>query len=258
MKISIIQNEITWGVKEENLASFGKFARECYGKTDLLILPEMFSTGFAVDTPELSENTDGQAIGAIKIWAGEGNFAVAGSFMAQENEKFYNRSFFCLPDGKIAFADKRHLFIGDEKKFFTAGDKILNVEYLGVKFRLLVCYDIRFPVWSRYTEKNPYDVLIFAANFPKDRIDVWDTLLVARAIENQAYVCGVNAVGTDSYNICHNGHSCIIEPRGKRIAEFEENEIGIRTVELDIKFQQKIRERFPFLKDGDKFEIIFP
>ncbi|MDR1543714.1 MAG: nitrilase family protein [Prevotellaceae bacterium] len=251
MKISIIQNEIKWGVKEENLASFGRYMQECYGKTDLVILPEMFSTGFAVDTPELSENTDGQAISTIKTWASEGNFAVAGSFMAQENEKFYNRSFFCFPDGKIEFADKRHLFIGDEKKFFTAGDKILNVEFLDVKFRLLVCYDVRFPIWARYTEENPYNVLIYVANFPKDRIDVWDTLLMARAMENQAYVCGVNAVGIDSYNVRHNGHSCIIEPRGKRIAEFEENEIGIRTVEIDVDYQQKIRTKFPFLKDGD-------
>jgi predicted amidohydrolase len=255
MKISIVQNEIKWGFKAENLTSFEKFAKQCYGKTDLLVLPEMFSTGFAVNSPELSESTDGEAINAVKTWAKDGNFAIAGSIMANENGKYFNRSFFCLPDSTIFFADKRHLFVGDEKKFFTAGDTILNVEYLGVKFRLLVCYDLRFPVWSRYTEQKPYDVLIYCANWPQDRIDAWDTLLPARAIENQAYVCAVNAVGKDSYKIHHNGHSCVIEPRGKCLLTFEDNEIGVKTVEIDLDYQKKIRARFPFLQDGDRFLV---
>ena len=255
MKISIIQNEIKWGVKKENLRSFGALAEQCFGKTDLLVLPEMFSTGFAVHSPELSENIDGEAFNTVKSWAEKGNFAVVGTVMATENGKYFNRSFFCQPNGKIDFADKRHLFIGDEKKYFTAGNKILNVEYLGLKFRVLVCYDLRFPVWCRYTNEKPYDILIFCANWPKDRIDVWDTLLTARAMENQAYVCGVNAVGTDSYKIQHNGHSCITEPRGKQILTFEENETGIKTIDIDIDYQRKIREKFPFLQDGDNFEL---
>jgi len=255
MKISIVQNEIKWGFKEKNLRSFGAFAELCYGKTDLLVLPEMFSTGFAVNSPELSENIDGEAFNTVKMWAKKGNYAVVGSIMAKEGTKYVNRSFFVQPNGKIDFAEKRHLFIGDEKKYFTAGNKILNVEYLGIKFRILVCYDLRFPVWSRYTRKDPYDILIYSANWPKDRIEAWDTLLTARAMENQAYVCGVNAVGTDSYKIQHNGHSCIIEPRGKQILTFEENEIGVKTIEIDIDYQQKIREKFPFLKDADEFEF---
>jgi predicted amidohydrolase len=253
MKISIVQNEIKWGFKQENLRSFGAFAEQCFGKTNLLVLPEMFSTGFAVNSPELSESVEGEAFSTVKTWAEKGNFAIAGSIMAIENEKYFNRSFFCKPNGEIFFADKRHLFIGDEKKYFSAGNKISNIEYLGLKFRILVCYDLRFPVWSRYTSKNPYDVLIFCANWPQDRIDAWDTLLTARAMENQAYVCGVNAVGKDSYKIWHNGHSCVIEPRGKRILTFEENETGVKTVEIDVGYQRKIREKFPFLKDADNF-----
>ncbi|MDR0830324.1 MAG: nitrilase family protein [Prevotellaceae bacterium] len=260
MKISIVQNKIEWGFREKNLTSFEKFAKECYGKTDLLVLPEMFSTGFAVNSPELSESIDGEAITAVKTWAKEGNFAVVGSIMAKEkqgeNYKYFNRSFFCQPDGKIDFADKRHLFIGDEQKFFTAGNKILTVEYLGVKFRLLVCYDLRFPVWSRFTDENPYDVLIYCANWPRDRIDAWDTLLLARAVENQAFVCAANAVGKDSYNVHHNGHSCIIAPRGEKLLSFEDDEIGVKTIEIDLNYQKKIREKFPFLKNGDKFEIV--
>jgi predicted amidohydrolase len=255
MKISIIQNKIKWGFKEQNLQSFGKLVRQCYGKTDLVVLPEMFSTGFAVNSPELSETTDGEAFTAIKTWAAEGNFAVVGSIMATENGKYYNRSFFCKPEGGIFYADKRHLFIGDEKKYFSNGNKILNVEYKGLKFRVLVCYDLRFPVWVRYTRQNPYDVLIFCANWPKDRIDAWDTLLTARAMENQAYVCASNVVGIDGYKVHHNGHSTLIEPRGKRLIEFQDSETGVKTTEIDIDYQKKIRTKFPFLADADEFEL---
>jgi predicted amidohydrolase len=256
MRISIIQNVIKWGFKEQNLQSFGKLVTRCYGITDLVILPEMFSTGFAVNSPELSETIDGEAFTVIKTWSKEGGFAIVGSIMATENGKYYNRSLFCKPDGEMFVADKRHLFIGDEKKYFSNGNKILNVEYLGLRFRVLVCYDLRFPVWARYTKQTPYDVLIFCANWPKDRIDVWDTLLTARAMENQAYVCASNAVGIDDYKVHHNGHSMLIEPRGKRLIEFEDNEIGVKTAEIDIEYQKKIRAKFSFLADADDFEFM--
>ncbi|MDR3327477.1 MAG: nitrilase family protein [Prevotellaceae bacterium] len=255
MKISIIQNKIKWGFKQDNLDSFGNLVQSYYGKTDLVVLPEMFSTGFAVNSPELSETIDGETFNCVKKWANEGNFAVVGSIMAKQGEVYFNRSFFCKPDGQIFYADKRHLFVGDEKRYFSGGDKILNIEYKDLKFRVLVCYDLRFPVWSRYTKQNPYDVLIYCANWPKDRIDAWDTLLTARAMENQAYVCASNAVGIDGYKVHHNGHSCLIEPRGKRILEFEENGTGIKTAEIDADYQKKIRTKFPFLEDADGFDL---
>jgi predicted amidohydrolase len=129
------------------------------------------------------------------------------------------------------------------------------VTYDGVKFRVLVCFDLRFPVWSRNKGGEDYDVLVYVANWPKDRIDAWDTLLKARAIENQAYVCGVNAVGTDSYNIQHNGHSVLLDPRGKNLVDFEVSEQAAKTGEVNIEKLRRIREQFPFLKSGDKFTI---
>ncbi len=255
MNVTLLQQEIIWGDKEHNLRTFDKMMVEIYGKTDVVILPEMFSTGFSVDKPELAESTSGRAIEEIKRWAREGNFAIAGSFMASENGKSYNRGFFCKPNGEIEFADKRHLFIGDEQKFFTPGDKHLDVEYKGVKFRVLICFDLRFPVWSRNSGGNDYDVLIYTANWPKDRIEAWDALTVARAMENQAYVCAVNAVGTDGYNVQHCGHSVMLDPRGKCIAKFGDWECGHRSADIDMAYLEKVRNRLPFWKSADQFTI---
>jgi len=256
MTISIIQQEIIWGDKKHNLETFGNTLRSLFGKTDVAILPEMFSTGFSVDKPELSESTDGEAIALIKQLAKEGNMAIAGSFMAAENGRSYNRGFFCCPDGTIEFADKRHLFIGDEQKYFSPGNKHLDITYKNVKFRLLICFDLRFPVWARNKSGNDYDVLIYTANWPKSRIDAWDALTVARAIENQSYVAAVNAIGKDSYNVEHCGHSVIIDPRGKILASFEDFEAGVRSVELDLEHLEHVRTRLPFSKSNDDFNII--
>ncbi len=256
MRITLIQEEIEWGNKERNLSHFGAIAEAHYGKTDLLVLPEMFSTGFCVNQPELAESTDGEALQAVKRWAAQGNYAVAGSIMAQVGDKFYNRGFFCQPDGTIGFADKRHLFIGDEKRHFSPGDTHLDVTFKGVTFRMLICYDLRFPVWSRNKGGNSYDVLIYVANWPKDRIDAWDILTQARAIENQAYLIGVNAVGRDTYNIYHNGHSVLLDPRGKTLVQFEDDETAAKTGQINIEKLRQIRERFPFQASADDFEIL--
>ncbi len=255
MRITLVQQEIIWGDKAHNLREFDAIARAHYGKTDLLVLPEMFSTGFAVDQPHLAEDQDGEAIRMVKHWASEGDFAVAASFMASDGTRSYNRGFFCQPNGQIDFGDKRHLFIGDEQKFFSAGDKYLDVEYMGVKFRVLICFDLRFPVWSRNTSGSDYDVLIYTANWPKDRIEAWDCLTAARAMENQAYVVAVNAIGTDSYNVQHNGHSVMLDPRGKILASFPDWESGTRTAELDMVYLERVRNRLPFWKSADKFTI---
>lgn len=255
MNITLVQQEIHWGVKSLNLSNFDKVLSELYGKTDLVVLPEMFSTGFSVDKPELAENTSGEAIDCVKRWANEGNFAVASSFMASDGDRSYNRGFFCMPNGEIHFADKRHLFIGDEQKYFTPGNKHLDVVFRGVKFRLLICFDLRFPVWSRNVSGNDYDVLLYTANWPKDRIEAWDALTVARAMENQSYVCAVNAVGEDSYNVKHNGHSVALDPRGKVLARFDDFETGVRSFDVDMAYLEKVRNRLPFWRSADKFSI---
>lgn len=255
MNITLVQEEIHWGDKDYNLEKFDAVLQGLYGKTDVVVLPEMFSTGFCVDRPELAEDTDGEAIRRVKCWAREGNFAVASSFMASSGSRSYNRGFFCKPDGDIRFADKRHLFIGDEQKYFTPGDKHLDVEFRGVTFRLLICFDLRFPVWSRNSSGNDYDVLLYTANWPKDRIEAWDALTVARAMENQAYVCAVNAIGTDSYSVSHNGHSVALDPRGRKLAEFEEWEAGTRSFDVDMAYLDKVRNRLPFWKSADRFTL---
>lgn len=255
MNITLVQQEIHWGDKVANLRNFDAVLRPLYGKTDVVLLPEMFSTGFSVDQPELAEDTDGEAVRTVKRWTREGNFAVASSFMASDGGRSYNRGFFCKPDGDIAFADKRHLFIGDEQKYFTPGNKHLDVDFRGVRFRLLICFDLRFPVWSRNSSGSDYDVLLYTANWPKDRIEAWDTLTVARAMENQSYVCAVNAIGTDSYNVAHCGHSVALDPRGKVLASFPDFEAGVRSVDIDMAYLDKVRNRLPFWKSADRFTI---
>lgn len=257
MRVTLVQQEIIWGNKKHNLEKFGNTARAYYNQTDLLVLPEMFSTGFSVDQPQLAETTSGEAISHVKKWAKEGNYAVAGSIMATDGKRFYNRGFICLPCGTIKFADKRHLFLGDEQKHFTPGKDFLQVTYLNTRIRFLICYDLRFPVWSRNTIKEDgYDLLIYSANWPKDRIDAWDTLLKARAMENQAYVCGVNVVGIDGRNFKHNGHSTLLDPRGKTLVEFNENESSAKTAKIDLHKLQRMREKFTFLYNADSFELI--
>lgn len=255
MNVTLVQQEICWGDKSGNLSRFDGVLRGLYGKTDLVVLPEMFSTGFCVDRPELAEDTDGEAIGMVRRWAREGDFAVASSFMALDGGRWYNRGFFCKPDGWIGFADKRHLFIGDEQKFFTPGDRRLDVEFRGVRFRLLICFDLRFPVWSRNVSGGDYDVLLYTANWPKDRVEAWDVLTVARAMENQSYVCAVNAVGTDSYSVEHNGHSVGLDPRGRVLASFGEWECGVRSFDVDLEYLERVRNRLPFWKSADRFRF---
>ncbi|MCQ2384727.1 MAG: nitrilase family protein [Paludibacteraceae bacterium] len=255
MKISLIQQEIVWGDKEHNIRTFSAVVESLYGQTDVVVLPEMWSTGFSVDKPYLAEDEQGEAFNCVRRWAREGNFAVAGSIMATDGTKSTNRGFFCQPDGTLTTADKRHLFIGDEQRYFSPGDRHLDVTFRGVKFRVLICYDLRFPVWSRNVGGNSYDVLIYTANWPKDRIEAWDTLTKARAMENQAYVCAVNAIGVDGYHVHHCGHSVLLDPRGNVLVDFEENQTACKTGEIDMEKLDKVRNRLPFWRSADSFEI---
>ena len=256
MKITLIQDTIHWANKTANLQKIEKQLAELAGKTNLVVLPEMFTTGFCTDQLELAETMEGETVRTLQKWAQTYNLAITGSFIANENDKIFNRGFFVFPDGKIETADKRHLFsIGGEDLYFSTGAKKLIINYCGFNIRLLVCYDVRFPVWARNVN-NEYDLLIYVANFPKSRINNWDILLQARAVENQAYVCGVNCVGTDGLGIDYNGHSTLLDFKATPLLSFPENETSIQTYELNREPLLKFREKSAFWKDADKFEII--
>jgi len=253
MKLTIIQDNIVFGNKAANLQCVEKHLQMLAGKTELAVLPEMFTTGFCTDKPELAETMRGETVQKLQQWAIDFNLAIAGSFIACEDEKLFNRGFFVFPDGRIETADKRHLFsLGGEDKYFSAGNKRLIVNYSGFKILLLVCYDLRFPVWSRCVN-NEYDLIIYVANFPQSRIRAWDILLKARAIENLCYVCGVNITGTTNYQ--YNGHSNIYDFKGSPLLPYSENEKKIATVEVLIEPLQKFREKNAFWRDADKFEF---
>ena len=255
MKITLIQDTIHWANKTANLQKTEKQLAELAGKTNLVVLPEMFTTGFCTDQLELAETMEGETVLTLQKWAQTYNLAITGSFIANENDKVFNRGFFVFPDGKIETADKRHLFsIGGEDLHFSAGSKKLIINYCGFNIRLLVCYDVRFPVWARNVN-NEYDLLIYVANFPKSRIYNWDILLQARAIENQAYVCGVNRIGVDELGIDYNGHSTLIDFKANTILHFPENATFIQTYDLQQEPLQRYRERFAVWKDADAFDV---
>lgn len=255
MKITLIQDEIFWADKTANLRKVGQQLEFLSGKTDMVILPEMFSTGFCTEQPNLAETMEGETIQMLRSYALKCRLAITGSFIATENGNFYNRAFFVFPTGEVETADKRHLFqAGGENKFFTKGNERLQVSYYGFNICVLVCYDVRFPVWSRNVN-NEYDLLIYVANFPLKRINDWDVLLQARAIENQTYVAGVNRIGTDGLGIEYNGHSALLDFKGRPLITFPENEFSIQTAELDKISLISYRERFPVWKDADSFEV---
>ena len=257
MNISLIQTDIIWADKKANLQKTEEKIAILSGKTDLVVLPEMFSTGFCTDRIDLAETMQGLTVQTLIFWAQKYNLAITGSFIAEENGAIYNRAFFVFPNGRIETADKRHLFsLGGEDKIFTAGNEKLIVNYKGFNVCVLVCYDVRFPVWSRNVN-NEYDLLVYVANFPHVRMDAWDALLKARAIENQSYVCGVNRVGEDGMNIAYSGHSVLLDFKGNEILNFFENEENIKSAEIKKNTLENFRNKYAFWKDADKFEIKF-
>jgi len=257
LRISLVQAGIFWEDKDRNLEHYGNLLKGLSGKSDLAVLPEMFSTGFSMNVPHLAETNDGTTIQTIHSWAKAYRLAVCGSFLAKDDfQRIYNRGFFIDPDGNECFYDKRHLFrMGLEQEQFVAGNRQLTVPYKGWNIRLIICYDLRFPVWIR-NRKNEYDVLICPANWPAVRANVWKTLLAARALENQCYVCGVNRIGEDGQQTNHHGDSVLIDFKGNRILETVLNEESIATEVLRKDFLDDFRERFPAWMDADKFKII--
>jgi omega-amidase len=255
MRTTLIQDTIFWADKIANLEKTENQLALLAGQTDLVVLPEMFTTGFCTGKIQLAETMDGETVTRLKHWAAKYKLAITGSFIATENGKFYNRAFFVFPSGEIKTADKHHLFsMGGEHNHFSAGDKRLLVNYCGFNICVLVCYDVRFPVWARNVD-NEYDLLVYVANFPERRIFDWDILLQARAIENQSYVCGVNRVGVDGLGIGYNGHSTLIDFKANTILHFPENTTFVQTFDLQQEPLQRYRQKFAVWKDADVFDL---
>lgn len=255
MRISIIQTDIVWENKQENLRLLRRKLEALRGTTEVVVLPEMFSTGFSMNSKALAEPGNGETITSLKQWAAEFRLAIAGSFIASDKEQYYNRAFFLTPEGEEHYYDKRHLFrMGRESKHFSAGNDRTIFSYKGWNICLLVCYDLRFPVWSRNVN-NEYDLLIYVASWPASRRLAWDVLLRARAVENLCYVCGVNRVGTDGHELTYNGGSVVYSPKGEVLASATDNKEEIATAAIDPAALQSFREKFPVWKDSDSFTL---
>ena len=214
IKVSIIQQDIVWADVDENIRRVDA-AVDSAPEADLYVLPEMFSTGFCTDPEGIAEEAEGKSLRWMKEKSAQLDAAVAGSVAVEENGRYYNRFYFVKPDGSVSSYDKKHLFtFGGEHERFTAGTERVVVEFRGVRILLEVCYDLRFPIWSR--NHGDYDMILYVASWPTVRVGAWKSLLVARAIENPCYVAGVNRVGADPFNE-YSGGSMIIDPYGKII-----------------------------------------
>ena len=252
LKISIIQPDIIWENINANLEKYSALI-DGIETTDVIILPEMFTTGFSMNPEVLKEKMDEVSVSWMKKTANNKNASVVGSLIIEENGKIFNRAVWVFPDGKTEFYDKRHLFkMGQEHLHYASGDEKMVVEFRGWKFCPLICYDLRFPVWSRNVEN--YDVLIYMANWPSPRHHHWKALLVARAVENQSYCIGVNRTGIDEAGLNYSGDSGIISPAG--VAEFLGENETIKTFEISYSGVQDYRIKLPFLRDQDNFQII--
>jgi omega-amidase len=254
MKIALIQTVLYWEDAVANRNNFEAKINSITEDVDLIVLPEMFSTGFSMQPGSIAETMEGETVAWMKSIAAKGNFAICGSIIIKETHHFRNRFLFVLPSGEVQYYDKRHLFsLAGEDKVYKKGEKRLLIDYKGFKICPQVCYDLRFPVFSRNTED--FDLLIYVANWPKPRISAWDILLRARAVENMCFVVGVNRIGNDNNNHEYVGHSQMIDFIGNQKIAPTETE-GVFIAEIDKKAMIETREKLPFLNDRDAFEIL--
>ena len=253
MKIALIQSSLFWENPTANRNYFEEKINAITEKVDLIVLPEMFTTGFTMNPSAVAETMHGETISWLQSLAKTKNSAITGSLVIKENNNFYNRLVFVFPSGEIQFYNKRHLFtLAGEDKVYTAGKEKRIIEYKGFKICPLVCYDLRFPVFARNVEE--YDLLIYVANWPKTRINAWDILLQARSVENMCYTIGVNRVGLDANNFEYVGHSQGVDFLGTYILEPQESE-GVFIVELNKEKLLETRNQLGFLNDSDSFEL---
>ena len=248
MKITILQRDIQWANPAANILRADEAIDRNPG-SDIYVLPEMFSTGFCTNPEGIAESDNSETLQWLKRKSAAINAAIAGSVAVTKDGKFYNRFYFVKPDGTVTHYDKKHLFTyGGEHKRFTAGNKRVVVEFRGVRILLEICYDLRFPVWAR--NRGDYDMILYVASWPTPRVSAWSALLVARAIENQCYVAGVNRVGCDpTCEYC--GASVVIDPYGRTIAACENGQECEATATIDIDALNAFRQKFPVLNDAD-------
>ena len=278
MRVALLQYPIAWADKDTNLRLAEQRIAALAGKADVAVLPEMFATGFCTDHPELAETMDGQIMTTLQRIANQYKIAIVSSFIclpisnsaashsplgrpiggtpSNSQAKLVNRGFMVVPHGEVQIQDKRHLYAhGGEDMFFQPAEERCIFEYKGVKILLLVCYDLRFPVWARNQSGYDYDILLVVANWPDIRIQYWDALIAARATENQCYIAAVNCVGEDGMNLHYNGHSVAYDTRLQPIVSFTDNEEGTKIADFDIAKLHHFREVLPLWKDADAFEI---
>ena len=254
LKITIFQGYLFWENIDKNLQNISLRLSGIREKTNLIILPEMFNTGFSMNALELAESVNGKTMTWMQDTAKKFDCVITGSIIIKEDDKFFNRLIWMRPDATYDFYDKRHLFaLGKEHQTYTAGIKKLIVELNGWKICPMICYDLRFPVWLRNVEPQ-YDLMIVVANWPERRALHWRSLIPARAIENQAYVIGVNRVGHDGNEVYHSGDSTCIDPNGN-VVYYKRDEEDLYTFSINLDEVKKIRRTLPFLKDADKFTI---
>lgn len=254
LKITTFQAYLFWENIDKNLQNLGLRLSSIREKTDLIVLPEMFSTGFSMNPEVHAETMDGKTMNWMLQQAKKFDCVITGSIIIKEDKKYFNRLIWMRPDDSYEYYDKRHLFgLGEEDKHYSSGNKKLFVELNGWKICPMICYDLRFPVWLRNKDEE-YDMLLIVANWPERRSLHWRTLIPARAIENQSFVVAVNRVGHDGNEIYHSGDSMCIDPNGK-VIYYKPNDEDLYTFSINKEDLVTARQSFPFLKDADKFEL---
>lgn len=262
--ITTIQTNLHWENKTANLEMLEKKVLGIAEKTNVVLLPEMFSTGFSMQPALFAETMEGETVNWMRQLAKQKNIILGGSIMVSENDVYFNRFIWMQPNGQFGFYDKRHCFsLAGEDQYYGSGNKRTIASVGGWKINLQICYDLRFPVWSRQQLQqdeqnnfNPeYDVLVYVANWPERRSSAWKTLLQARAIENQSFVFGVNRVGNDGNQIYHSGDTMVVDPMGEVLYQNSHNE-DVHTITIEKNKLKEVREKLPFWKDGDHFLLV--
>lgn len=254
LKVTLIQSQLYWEEVDKNLDMFSQKLSQLHAPADLIILPEMFNTGFSMDAENLAEEMGGKSMMWLTEAAEKNSCVIVASLIIKERVRYYNRLIWMQPDGSFSYYDKRHLFrMAGENQYFAPGATRLIVDLKGWQFCPLICYDLRFPVWSR--NRGDYDVLIYIANWPELRSSAWKALLIARAIENQAYVLGVNRVGIDGLGKTFSGDSAAIDAQGRILSRIPSHQESVETVELDYRELQNFRKEFQAMQDADEFDI---
>lgn len=253
LRISLIEYNLIWEDAKGNQHYLDELLKE--HETDIVLLPEMFSSGFSMNVEKIAEEPFGVSFEWMQKKSKELDAAIAGSISTKENDKYFNRFYFVSPNGSIFIYDKKHLFsYGKEATVYSAGDRIVTIDYKGWQIRPIVCYDLRFPVWIRNTEEHPYDLVLCVANWPEARREAWISLLKARAIENMSFVAGVNRTGEDGYSLNYKGDSKVFDTLGNELSVIN-NYPEILQFHIDKEEQDKTRKHFNFLEDRDQFSF---